>query len=108
MKLNLMDVDELEDLAYRGAPMPDLNSQAQVLLFQSFRSLYRSASSLTREQGRREKQEILKAYQVNQFLESMWEQSNDMWLRIEAASAEYRKQPSIENADKLLKAIYEK
>lgn len=103
-----MTPEELEDLAYRGEPMPDLRSQAQCLLFQAFRNLYDYARrvQMPPEQGRREKQEILKAYEINKFLEDMQEQTNQMWKRIEIAASEYRKSPSVENADKLLKAIY--
>jgi hypothetical protein len=36
----------------------------------------------------------------------MQERTNQMWKRIEVASSEYRKSPSIEAADKLLEAIY--
>ena len=58
------------------------------------------------EQGVREKHEILKAYEINKFLEDLQEQTNNMWKRIEVASMEYRKNPSVENADKLMKALY--
>ena len=103
-----MNVDELEDLAYNGAPMPDLKSQAQVLLFQSFRDLYDFArrSGMKPEQGKREKAQILSAYQVNKFLEELQESTNDMWSRIDAAACAYRKSPSIENADELMRALY--
>lgn len=103
-----MTPEELEDLAYQGKPMPDLRSQAQVLLFQSFRTLYDYARrvGMPPEQGRREKQQILKAYEINKFLEDMQEETNQMWKQIETASAEYAKCPSVENADKLYEAIY--
>lgn len=100
--------EELEDLAYKQEPMPDLRSQAQVLLFQSFRGLYQYATmaGMSRELGRAEKAKILEAYRINKFLEDMQERTNRMWKRIEAASSEYRKSPSVEAADKLVEAIY--
>ena len=103
-----MSVEELEDLAIRGGPMPDLRSQAQVLLFQSFRDLYDFArrSGMSKEQGKREKAQILAAYKVNKFLEELQESTNEMWKAIEIAASEYRKAPSVELADKLLEAIY--
>ena len=103
-----MTPEELEDLAYRGIPMPDLRSQAQVLLFQAFRNLYDYAKrvQMTPEQGRREKAQILDAYKINKFLEEMQEDTNNMWKRIERAAAEYAKAPSVETADKLYEAIY--
>ena len=103
-----MSVEELEDLAFRGGPMPDLRSQAQVLLFQSFRDLYDFArrSGMSPEQGKREKAQILEAYRINKFLEELQESTHQMWRRIEQAVAEYNKAPSVENADKLIQAIY--
>lgn len=101
-------VEELEDLAYKRESMPDLRSQAQVLLFQSFRGLYQYAAmaGMSQELGRAEKAKILEAYRINKFLEDMQERTNQMWKRIEAASSEYRRSPSVEAADKLLDAIY--
>lgn len=103
-----MSVEELEDLAFNGAPMPDLRSQAQVLLFQSFRDLYDFArrSGMSKEQGKREKAQIMAAYKINKFLEELQEGTNQMWQRIEIAASNYRKYPTIENADELLKAIF--
>lgn len=103
-----MTIEELEDMAFRGEPMPDLRSQAQVLLFLSFRNLYDYAKriQMAPEQGAREKHEILRAYEINKFLEDLQEQTNQMWKRIEVAAMEYRKNPTIEAADKLMEAIY--
>ena len=103
-----MSVEELEDLAFRGGPMPELNSLAQALLFQSFRDLYDFArrSGMSPEQGKREKAQILAAYKTNKFLEDLQEDTCQMWKRIEIAASEYRKSPSVELADKLLEAIY--
>lgn len=103
-----MTPEELEDLAFRGMPMPDLTSQAKVLLFQSFRNLYDFAkrNGMSPEQGKREKSQIMAAYEVNMFLEEMQESTNKMWKRIEIAASDYRKAPSVELADKLIEAIY--
>lgn len=103
-----MTPEELEDLAYRKQPMPDLRSQAQVLLYQSFRNLYDFAErvQMPLEQGKREKAQILFAYRINKFLEEMQEDTNKMWKDIEITASEYRKNPSVETADNLLRAIY--
>ena len=103
-----MKVEELEDLAFRGDPMPELNSLAQTLLFQSFRDLYDFArrSGMSPEQGKREKAQILAAYKINKFLEDLQEETNQMWKRIEIAASEYRKAPSVELADQLIEAMY--
>ena len=100
--------EELEDLAYKREPMPDLRSQAQALLFQSFRGLYQYAAmaGMSQELGRSEKAKILEAYRINKFLEDLQERTNQMWKRIESASSDYQKSPSIATADKLLEAIY--
>lgn len=101
-------VDELEDMAIRQDPIPELKSQAQILLYQSLRDLYWYARQygLTQEQGRQEKQRILDGYRMNKFLEELNESTSDMWQRIELASTAYRKAPSVETADALLEAIY--
>ena len=106
--VQVMDVDQLEDIAYNGGQMPDLRSQAQCMLFQAFRNLYDYAKrvQMPPEQGRREKHEILQAYKINRFLEDVEESTVQMWKRIEIAAANYSKFPSVENADKLYEAIY--
>lgn len=103
-----MTPEELEDLAYSGAPMPDLRSQADVLLYQSFRNLYDFAKrvQMTPEQGKREKSQILEAHRINKFLEEMQESTSQLWQRIEIAAAAYCKAPSVESADALMKAIF--
>ena len=106
--VQLMDADQLEDIAFNGGPMPDLRSQAQCVLFQALRNLYSYARrvQMSPEQGRREKQEIMQAYKINRFLEDVEEATVQMWKRIEIAAANYAKVPSVENADKLYEAIY--
>lgn len=104
----LADIEQSEDLAFRGEPMPELRSQAQVLLFLHFRNLYDYAKRIQMppEQGTREKHEILRTYEINKFLEDLQEQTNQMWKRIDVSAMEYRKNPTIEAADKLMEAIY--
>lgn len=106
--IQVMDVDQLEDIAFNGGQMPDLRSQAQCVLFQAFRNLYDYAKrvQMSPEQGRREKHEIMQAYKINRFLEEVEESTVQMWKRIEIAAANYAKSPSVENADKLYEAIY--
>lgn len=101
-------LDTLEDMAFRQEPVPELKSQAQILLYQSLRNLYWYAKQygLTREQGKQEKQRILDSYRLNKFQEELNESTRDMWKRIEAASIGYRQNPSAEKADAMLEAIY--
>lgn len=106
--VQLMSIDEIEDIAFRGERMPDLKSQAQCVLFQAFRNLYDYANRvhMALEQGSHEKQEILRAYEVNRFLEEVEEATVQMWKLIDITASEYAKSPSIETADKLYEAIY--
>lgn len=103
-----MTLDELEDLAIAKKPMPELDSQADILAYLSFRSLYDFAARvcMASEQGRREKAQIIDAHRLNKALEQLQESTNQMWKRIEIAAAEYAKHPSVETADKLYTAIY--
>ena len=106
--IQLMDIDQLEDIAFNGGPMPELRSQAQCVLFQAFRNLYDYAKRvhMPAEQGRREKSEIMKAYEINRFLEDMEEKDLQRWKRMELAAAEYAKNPCVETADKFYEAAY--
>ena len=101
-------VDTLEDMAIRQEPVPEMRSQAKILLYQSFRNLYWYARQygLSQEQGKQEKQRILDSYRMNKFLEELNESTSAMWKRIEQASCDYRKAPSLEGANKLLEALY--
>ncbi len=103
-----MTAEELEDLAYRRQPLPDLRSQAEVLLFLSFRNLYDFASrtGMAVEQGKREKAQILEAFRINKFVEDLQESTNEMWKELELAAADYNKEPSIANADKIMKILF--
>ena len=106
--VQLMDIDQLEDIAFNGGAMPDLRSQAQCVLFQALRNLYDYARRVQMpiEQGKREKAQILEAYRINRFLEAMQEKTNDKWKNIELAASAYAKNPSVETADKLFEALY--
>ena len=107
-RIQVMDVEKLEDLAFRGEPMPELRSHAQCLLYQAFRNLYDYAKRvyMPPEQGKREKHEIIRAYKVNRFLEELGDSTVKMWKRIELAAADYAKNPSVKTADELYEAIF--
>lgn len=103
-----MTLDELEDLAYQGQPMPELDSLADIEAYQAFRSLYGFAGQcgMSLEQGKEEKAAITQAHRVHKFLEEVQEKTNQMWKSIELAVAEYNKQPCVKNADKVMEALY--
>lgn len=100
--------EELNEMAFRDAPVPDTGSQADILAFQELRNLYRFARQhgISGEQGKKEKERIKFAYLINQSMEDMQERTNQMWKEIDIAASEYRKNPTIENADALLFSIY--
>lgn len=104
-----MTAEELERKAFLGEPVPeDIHSQADMLLFLSFRNLYDFAKrvEMPPEQGKREKAEILENYRVNKFLEELTDESVQMWKRIELAASAYAKEPCLKTADELYKAFY--
>lgn len=103
-----MTIDELEDLAIQKAPMPELDSQADILAYLSFRSLYDFAAraGMAPEQGTREKAQIVDAHRINKALEELQDSTNRMWKRVEIAAAEYCKKPCVETADRFYAAIY--
>lgn len=105
--VQVMDVDQLEDIAYNGGQMPDLRSQAQCVLFLALRNLYDYAKrvQMPPEQGRREKAQILENYRTNKFMEELFLQTNERCVKTETARAAYRKSRTLENADLLLIAI---
>lgn len=104
-----MSPEELEDLAYQGLPLPEgMKSQAQILLYLSFRSLYDFAKrvQMDPEQGKREKEEILYAFRINSFIEDLGNEQQNQWRRIERAAAAYAKEPTLEHADALYYSLY--
>ena len=104
-----MTIVELEDLAYHRLPMPEeTRSQADILAYLSFRSLYDFAArvQMAPEQGKREKAQIVESHKISKFLEGIQEDTQQMWKRIELAAAAYAKSPSVETGDKLYEAIY--
>lgn len=104
-----MTIDEIEDLAIRGEPMPeDLENMSQINLFQAFRNLYDFAArvQMPRSQGTREKAEIIKTYKIGELNEKLLESTNKMWKAIEIAAAAYCANPCVETADKFYEAVY--
>lgn len=97
-----------EKEAMHGLDMPDGLGQPDQLMFLCLRQLYgqKRVGLIERNQAVREKGKLLEEYRIAKFRYDLWERGATMWKRIEAASSEYQKSPSIEAADKLLEAIY--
>ena len=100
--------EELVDLAFRGDPMPETDSQADELLFLCFRNLYAYAKKvhMPPEQGKKEKAQILDKYRRTKFGESVLEHNIDISKRLEMAAAAYVYNPCVETADKMYEAFY--
>ncbi|MBR2048302.1 MAG: hypothetical protein IJ960_06855 [Oscillospiraceae bacterium] len=104
-----MTIDEIEDLAIAGKPMPDnLENMSQINLFQAFRNLYSFAArvGMPREQGTREKAEIIKTYKIGELNEKLLDSTNKLWKAIEIAGAAYCANPCVETADTFYEAVY--
>lgn len=97
-----------EKEAMHGLDMPDGLEQPDQLMFLCLRQLYgqKRAGLIERNRAALEKSKLLEEYRVAKFRYGLWEQGAALWKRIEAASSEYRKSPSVEAADRLLEAIY--
>lgn len=100
--------EELEDLAFRGEPMPETESQADELLFLCFRNLYAYAKKvhMPPEQGKKEKTQILDKYRRFKFGEAVLEENIAITKRLETAAAAYVYNPCVETADKMYEAFY--
>ena len=105
------ELEQLEDLAFRGAEMPKGLRFPEQLLFLRFRYLYAYAAQIHMDpaQGRREKEEIVTAYLGHLSDHILYMGCSDMWKRAEAAANAIRKDPEVYNNDKvraLMVAIY--
>ena len=106
-----MDLNELERTAMRGEPMPGGLSLVNQVYFQGLKYLYAQfrAGFIDREHGSQDKGKML-------YERDLWERKEDsnsklaLWhanLRrnIESAQIHYRKERTLENADRLSAAL---
>ena len=96
-----------EKIAMAGGEMPKGLSDADKILFLELRLLYDSYKKgiVDRETARREKVELLKGYDAIKNSGNISKECADLIRRTELARAEYRKNKTIENADKLLACV---
>lgn len=108
MTSNEQRADWLETFALENAPMPDGLSSAEQLLFQKFRYLYAAAAlgKISREQGKREKFYILEQFKHDVADERRWLATTKMWSKIDWAGIRYRRDRTIENANRFVEAVY--
>ena len=96
-----------EKIAMAGGEMPKGLEYPDQILFLELRLLYDSYKRklIDREKATQEKAEILRTYEAHRIVDRMGKEWVDQIKRTELARAEYRKDKTIENADKLLACI---
>lgn len=96
-----------ERIAMAGGEMPTGMEYPDQILFLELRLLYDSYKRkiIDRDTATREKVELLRTYEAHKIVDNMGKEWVDQIKRTETARAEYRKNKTIENADKLLACI---
>lgn len=101
-----------ERAAMRGEPTPDGLSLIDRMMYQSLACLYVrfNLKGITKEQGASEKQKLSLEYNLaisqRQREVNMAQHYAEQNIRIESAANAYAKDRTLENADKLYKALY--
>ena len=96
-----------EKIAMAGGEMPTGMEYPDQILFLELRLLYDSykRKMIDREKATQEKVELLRTYEAHKIVDKMGKEWVDQIKRTELARATYRKDKTIENADKLLACI---
>lgn len=96
-----------EKIAMAGGEMPKGLEYPDQILFLELRLLYDSYKRqlIDRDSATREKVELLRAYEAHKIVDSCGKEWVDQVKWTELARAEYRKNKTIENADKLLACV---
>ena len=96
-----------EKIAMAGGDMPNGLEYPDQILFLQLRLLYDSYKRklIDRDTATREKVELLRTYEAHKIVDKMGKEWVDQIKRTELARAEYRKDKTIENADKLLACV---
>lgn len=96
-----------EKIAMAGEEMPRGLEYPDQILFLELRLLYDSYKRklIDREKATQEKVELLRTYEAHKIVDKMGKEWVDQIKRTELARAEYRKDKTIENADKLLACV---
>jgi Lhr-like helicase len=96
-----------EKTAMVGGEIPDGLEYPDQILFLELRLLYESYRKglIDRNVATREKVELLRTYEAQKIVDKMGKEWVDQIKCTELARAEYRKDKTIENADKLLACV---
>ena len=106
-----MTVEEVSKYAAQDTAPLEMNLPEKLLWFQ-LRDLYRDfrAGTVTKEQGEKQKQEAISEYNKNAYRDELYHKymlaNANIWIRIEEKAKTYRENPTIENADAFLNAVY--
>lgn len=96
-----------EKISMAGGEMPKGLEYPDQILFLELRLLYDSykRKMIDRETATREKVELLRTYEAHKIVDKMGKEWVDQIKRTELARAAYRKDKTIENADKLVACV---
>ena len=96
-----------EKIAMAGGEMPKGLEYPDQILFLELRLLYDSykRKMIDREKATQEKVELLRTYEAHKIVDKMGKEWVDQIKRTELARAAYRKEKTLENADKLLACV---
>ena len=96
-----------EKIAMAGGEMPKGLEYPDQILFLELRLLYDSYKRklIDRDKATQEKAELLRTYEAHKIVDKMGKEWVDQIKRTELARAEYRKDKTIENADKLIACV---
>jgi hypothetical protein len=107
-----MTAEEISKLAGSGKRPSSEMDWVEKCLYWELRDTYARFKSgeITRSEGENLKREIVKRFEEESrelvFLKRLAKRNSEMWKEIEAATSLYNKEPSIENADAVIKALY--
>jgi hypothetical protein len=106
MASNLLELP-YEKVAMAGGEMPKGLEYPDQILFWELRLLYDSYKRklIDRETATQEKVEMLRIYEAHKIVDRMGKEWVEQIKRTELARAAYRKDKTIENADKLLACV---
>ena len=96
-----------EKIAMVGGEMPNGMAYPDQILFLELRLLYDcyKKNMIDRETATREKVELLRTYEAHKIVDNTGKEWVDQIKRTELARAEYRKERTLDSADKLVLAI---
>lgn len=103
-----MSVEELEDLAMVGKPLPNGLPFPEIWLYMALRLLHTQhrLGQISRSQAVLEKRELLKTFSTMELQDKLGRHHTSMWKEVEKAAAGYAKERTLETADDFYKAVY--